>query len=165
MAEQKPACTERNKRKARKLNRTRATELAAKGLNTAEIGQALNVDRSTVWRFLQSTAPERQALVDFKKQRGDVFARIQGKSLDLQERILESIDDRVLSTTTLSQKSGLLHVLNAQAGTLYDKERLETGKSTSNVSLIGRMMGEAVRTAYQDTPASRDESEADLSGE
>jgi transcriptional regulator with XRE-family HTH domain len=157
--------TQRNVRTARKLNRKRATELAARGLTAAEIAEAQGVHRSTVWRFLQSTAPERQALVEFKKKRGDVFARIQGKSLDLQERILESIDDRVLSTTTLSQKSGLLHVLNAQAGTLYDKERLETGKSTSNVSLIGRMMGEAVRTAYQDTPASRDESEADLSGE
>jgi hypothetical protein len=33
--------------------------------------------------------------------------------------------------------------LNVQAGTLYDKERLERGQSTHNVSLLGKMILEA----------------------
>ena len=34
--------------------------------------------------------------------------------------------------------------LNAVSGTIYDKERLELGKSTQNVGLIARMMGDSL---------------------
>lgn len=93
--------------------------------------------------------PELAAVEEFKKTRSDVFARLGAKSLDLQERIIDTMDDGIVGALTPSQKSGMLIALNAQSGTIYDKERLERGQSTANVSLIGRMMGSALDLAHR----------------
>jgi hypothetical protein len=77
--------------------------------------------------------------------------RWQAKSMALQHKILDTFDDGILAAMTTHQKTGLVSVLSAQTGTMYDKERLETGKSTQNVGILAKMMGEAVRTAYQET--------------
>jgi IS30 family transposase len=137
-----------NQRKARKINRKKVLDLHAKGLSTEEIARHQGVAPSTVWRFLQQTEPERQALETFKANRADVLARLQAKSLDAQERILDTIDDGMVAALTPSQKSGLLMSLNAQSGTVFDKERLERGQSTANVSLIGKMMTTALEAAH-----------------
>ncbi len=52
-----------NQRKARKINREKVLDLHAKGLSTEEIARHEGVVPSTVWRFLQQTKPEQQALV------------------------------------------------------------------------------------------------------
>jgi len=153
-----------NQRKARKINRKKVLDLHAKGLSTEEIARHQGVAPSTVWRFLQQTEPERQALEQFKTCRADVLARIQAKSLDAQERILDTLDDGMVAALTPSQKSGLLMSLNAQSGTVFDKERLERGQSTQNVSLIGKMMGAAFEAAHaplkkKDTAPSRGQGE------
>ena len=48
-----------------------------------------------------------------------------------------------------------LHALNIQAGTLYDKERLERGKSTRNLSILGKIItaAEAMLGAPKAAPA------------
>lgn len=136
---------ERNKAKARRLDRKKVLELHAKGLTSHDIARHQGVAPSTVWRFLQQTEPERQALETFKTGRADVLARLGAKSIDVQERILDTMDDGVIKALLPHQKSGLLIALNAQHGTSYDKERLERGQSTQNVSLIAKMMGEALK--------------------
>lgn len=130
-------------RKARKLNRQKVLDLHAKGVPPTQIAQLEGVARSTVWRFLELSKPERNALEVFKQHRGDVLARIGAKSLDVQEKILNTLDDVTVTSLTPSQKSGLLHVLNAQSGTLFDKERLERGQSTENHSVMHRILGAA----------------------
>jgi hypothetical protein len=133
----------RKPRKPRKLHPVKVLELHGKGLNTVEIAQHQGVAPSTVWRFLQQTEPERQAVEQFKENRADVLARLQAKSLDAQERIVDSLDDGVVAALTPSQKSGLLMSLNAQSGTAFDKERLQRGQSTENVSVIERMLAQS----------------------
>ena len=130
-------------RKARKLNRQKVLDLHAKGVPPAQIAQLEGVSRSTVWRFLELSKPERKALEVFKEHRSDVFARLGAKSLDVQEKILDTLDDATVLGLTPSQKSGLLHVLNAQAGTLFDKERIQLGKSTENYSVMHKILGSA----------------------
>ena len=96
-----------------------------------------------------------------------MLARLQIKSLDAQERLLDSLTDEVLGALTIHQKGALLVSLNAQAGTLYDKERLETGRSTANVSSLGDIMRQVFRdmgkpdsaTAPHDDGASPDDNE------
>lgn len=139
---------QRKPRTARKLDRKKVVDLYKKGLSTEEIAKHQGVAPSTVWRFLQQTKPEQQALESFKANRADVLARLQAKSLSAQERILDTLDDGVVAALTPSQKSGLLMSLNAQSGTVFDKERLERGQSTSNVSLVGKMMGEAFASSH-----------------
>ena len=152
--------TGRTQRTARKLDRAKVVKLAEQGMSTADIAQHQGVDPSTVFRFLQHTKPERHALDQFKAQRGDVLARLQAKSLDTQERILDTLDDAVIGALAPSQKSGLLMALNAQHGTLYDKERLERGQSTVNQSIMATMLGDVVKNMYKPKPLGRAEGAA-----
>ena len=144
--------TGRTQRTARKLNRAKALQQAARGMSNPEIAKQQGVDKSTVFRFMQRMQPEQQAVDQFKAGRADVLARLQAKSLDAQERILDSLDDRVVKTLTPSQKSGLLMSLNAQHGTSYDKERLERGLSSSNQSIISTMLNATVKNLYKPKP-------------
>ena len=132
--------TQRTKRTARKLDRKQAMQLAERGLTNPEIAKMTGVVSSTVYRFLSQSMPERHALEVFKKERGDVFARLAAKSLDLQERLVDTFDESVVVALKAHEKGSLLHALNIQAGTLYDKERLERGQSTQNLSLLGRLV-------------------------
>src|SRR5215472_19296463 len=113
---------QRSQRKARKLDRPKVLELAQQGMSTGDISKHQRVAPSTIFRFLHQTEPERQALEHFKKNRADVLARIQAKSLDVQERIIDSLKDPVIDALTPSQKTGMLTALNVVHGTTFDKE-------------------------------------------
>ncbi len=153
MDQSKNSRSQRKQRTARKIDREKVMELHRQGLKVADIATHQGVAPSTVWRFLSSTSEEQQALKDYVSGRAQVFQRLQAKSLDLQHRVLDTFDDGILKAMTTHQKTGLVSVLSAQTGTLYDKERLETGKSTQNVGIVARMMGDAVRTAHDQPQA------------
>ena len=72
-------------------------------------------------------------------------------SLDLQERILATMDDRFISALPASQKGPLLQSLTVQAGILFDKERLERGESTQNVALLSKLIDSAHDTLFKKT--------------
>ena len=147
-------------RNARKLDRTKAVELAEQGLSTADIAQHQGVAPSTVFRFLQQTKSERYALKVFKKERGDVFARLAAKSLNLQEAIVDSLDESVVSALKPHEKGSLLHALNIQAETLYDKERLERGQSTENLSIFAKLLTTAEGELGRPNNSQRSKSQA-----
>jgi predicted transcriptional regulator len=130
----------RIQRTARRLDRAKAVELAEQGMSTADIAQHQGVAPSTVFRFLQQTTPERQALEVFKKERGDVFARLAAKSLDLQERIVDTFDEAVITALKPSEKGSLIHQLGIAAAVHYDKERLERNLTTANVGILGKLI-------------------------
>lgn len=141
--------SERKECKPRKLDQKRVLDLHARGFSAQEIAKQQQVAHSTVWRFLERMKPEIGAVEEFKKNRADVLARIQAKSLDAQERILDTLDDGLLSALTPSQKSAMLIALNAQNGTLYDKERLERGQSSHNLAILTAMLDDAHDKLYQ----------------
>ncbi|QOJ33909.1 MAG: helix-turn-helix domain-containing protein [Nitrospira sp.] len=141
---------ERTFRNSRKLDRDAALAMAKGGMRSPEIADRLGVAPSTVFRFLQSTDEENRAVQQYKSCRADVFAKIQGQALDLQQRIIQSFTDGVLSSLAPHQKTGLLHTLNTVTGTLYDKERLERGQSTTNLAVMGRIMGQAHGSLWSD---------------
>jgi hypothetical protein len=143
-----PPLNQRKECTARKLDRKAALEQHARGLSITEIGRIQGVNPSTVWRFLDRSAPHRQALETFKTGRGNEFATLQAKSMALQHKILDTFNDGIVAAMTTHQKTGLVSVLSAQTGTLYDKERLECGKSTQNVGVVARIMGEALEKVY-----------------
>lgn len=134
---------ERTQRSARRLDREKVAALAKQGLSTADIAAHQKVAPSTVFRFLQQTKPERAALESFKKNRGDAFARLAMKSLNVQEAIVDSLDDAVVSALPVHQKGSLLHSLSISSGILFDKERLERGQSTNNLAVLGQLIVEA----------------------
>jgi hypothetical protein len=67
---------ERKEGAARKLDRKAALEQHARALSIGEISILQGVNPSTVWRFLDRSAPQRQALEEFKRGRGNEFATL-----------------------------------------------------------------------------------------
>jgi|CXWL01.1.fsa_nt_gi IS30 family transposase len=148
------SCGQRTQRKARKLDRKKVVELRTKNLSVEEIAKHQGVAPSTVWRFLQRTAPERQALETFKSNRADELANLQGKAMDVQHRVLDCIaadlqDEAIAGALSPSQKTQYLNAAAMVGGISFDKERLERGESTSNVSLVSRMIDASVSTLYK----------------
>ena len=135
--------------KARKLDRQKALDLHTRGISATEIAKHQGVAHSTVWRFLQRMQPEIAGVEAFKKNRADVLARIQAKSLDAQERIIDTLEDAVIGAMTAGQKNGALIALNNVQGTIFDKERLERGESTQNISTISKMVESRVGSLYK----------------
>mgnify|MGYP001594580868 CR=1 FL=1 len=82
---------------------------------------------------------------------GPVTTGLQAKALAVQEQIIDGLDG-VTDSLSPSAKSGLLFAMNAVLGTNYDKERLETGQSTSNHSVMTTMLGNSVKGLYAKTP-------------
>jgi len=130
--------------------------LSERGLGSETIGELLGVAPSTVWRFLKTEQPEKQAIQTYVKDRQEVFQKIQAKALDVQARIIEGLNDGVLNALPVHQKGKLLEQINTVFGTIYDKERLEAGKSTQNVGIIARMMGDSLGRIGKATSDSSD---------
>ena len=121
----------------------------AQGKTSRELGRQYNVSHVTILDWLSKVEQEKQGVERFKQNRADILARIQGKTLVLQEQIVdELVRDRLANALTPQQKAGLLQSLNIVHGTLFDKERLERGQSTANISTISRMVDTQVKTLY-----------------
>lgn len=135
-------------RTARKIDREVVQALADKGLSTAQIASKQGVDPKTIWRFLHSTEPERDALEIFKKNRADLLAKLQAKAGDVMHRIIDSMDDAFVSALKPHEKQGALQSLNIVAGTAFDKERLDRGQSTANHSILTQVLNGAVKDVY-----------------
>lgn len=137
------------KRTPRKLNDEKVLAMAKAGVPAADIARHQGVDPSTIHRFLQA---HKQILTDvdiYKAQRADIHAGIQLKALDVQERILATITDGVLEAAKLTEKAMLLNSLNNVFGTCFDKERLERGESTSNISVLSRVIDSRVSGVHR----------------
>lgn len=92
-----------------------------KGLSYADISQLVGITKQSVHQRLQREGLADTSLSDFISTRADMFALV-------QRRILYSIDDQVIKDAPLGARTLAI----AQ---LYDKERLERGLSTDNLSI------------------------------
>jgi predicted transcriptional regulator len=132
-----------------RIDRKKAKKLYDQGCSTPMIAKFMGVNQSTVWRHLQILKPEKQALKRFQTNRADILAKVQAKSLNLQAELLDTLNDGVIQALKPGEKTGLLMALNAQHGTLFDKERLERGQSTSNQSIHSTMLDATVKELYK----------------
>lgn len=139
------------KRRRQKLDEAKALRLSQLGLGVNEIAQHQGVHHSVISRFLKDNKARGQVIATYRAQRADVFADLGAHAVELQHRIVQQVDDEVLASLSPKDKTSLLFALNAIGGTIYDKERLETGQSTANINLISRMMGAALQQAHQPT--------------
>ncbi len=132
---------QRSQRIARKLDREKVQDLAARGLSTADIAKHQGVATTSVWRFLRQLKPQQQQLDQFLNRRADCLAQIHGQALDVQERVLERMredleDEGKASALSPTVKAKFLQAAVVAGGVSYDKERLERGQSTTNSQLI-----------------------------
>ncbi len=99
---------------------SRIIELRNKQLTYEEIGQIVGCTRQNIAQRLQPVMQDVEGLPAWKENRADVLAVYQHK-------LLNSLTSEELQKASPYQKVGMF-------GILYDKERLERGQSTANVS-------------------------------
>lgn len=87
-----------------------------------EIAESVNCSRAAVTLALQRYGIEPNTVESYKKNRAEIFAGLQAKILSTV-----SMDD--IKDASLLQRA-------TAAGILYDKERLETGRSTGNIAIL-----------------------------
>jgi transposase len=90
-------------------------------MNNKEIAKITGRDTSSVYRALKNYGIDTKKVNTYKKLKADILAGTQG-------RIIEAISDEDLTKAGLRDKA-------IAFGVLYDKERLERGQSTQNISL------------------------------
>jgi len=91
-------------------------------LSERQIAELAGCSKSSVHLALERYGINPNAIEGYKTNRADIFA-------GLQDRILNKLTDMALEKTPAIQ-------LVTAASILYDKERLERGESTSNVSVL-----------------------------
>lgn len=145
-----PAKPRRRSAHNRKLNEKKVRELAALGVCPKDIAVHQKVDHSAVWQFLDRLKIERKSIDRYKENRADVFAGLQGKALAVQEKALDYLlQDGVFASLEDKAKVSLINSVNNAFGTAYDKERLERGESTQNISTISRMIDNRVQEIHK----------------
>lgn len=115
--------------KVRKISRARPDfvpteyliELRELGLLLSEIAELCGISESAVSKRLKAARTANRGLEIFKSRRADILARV-------QHRLINSLTD-----SDIKSMSGYQRLVGM--GILYDKERLERGQSTSNVSV------------------------------
>jgi predicted transcriptional regulator len=101
----------------------RLLQLKGKNLTDQEVATILGCNRSNVSRRLKQHAPRLQRIDNYKKYRADIL-------VDLQIKALDNVTDAKLKDSSATQ-------LITGMAILYDKERIERGLSTSNLSIAG----------------------------
>ena len=105
-------------------------EYQAKGLSNVEIGELCGVSEGTVrdhLRRFRSFSELRQGVDDFRQTRAEIFAGLQAKLLAAISTKLD--DDKELAKLSPYAMTGMMALI-------YDKERLEMGKSSSNIAVL-----------------------------
>jgi predicted transcriptional regulator len=98
-------------------------DLKDKRLSHQQIADLLGCDKSNITNRLKKYRPTLDKIAGHKKHRADILTNIQAKLLD-------SVTDDKIKECTVPQ-------LTVAYGILYDKERLERGQSSSNLSVAG----------------------------
>jgi hypothetical protein len=91
-------------------------------LTTREIGAIANCSHVNVVETLKRYGINKQDVDNYKTHRADIIA-------GLQHRLLKSVTDEDIKKAPLGSRI-------LAAAQLYDKERLETGKTTGNLAMI-----------------------------
>ncbi|MDR4495113.1 MAG: hypothetical protein R3B74_11955 [Nitrospirales bacterium] len=113
----------------------KAVELARLGVTPTDIGKVVQVDRTTVSKYLQKALPEFEALQPFQDRLGDSLMLSVAHHTSLEDKLLKLLEeDDVLAALPPQQKERLLGRATLGKAINYDKWRQHTGKSTANIS-------------------------------
>ena len=96
-------------------------ELKNKDLNNKQIAELLGCDRSNVSKRLKEYTPTLKKIGGYKKHRADIYAH-------MQSELLSAVTPDKIKDCSVPQ-------LVTGMAILYDKERLERGQSTQNMSV------------------------------
>lgn len=115
----------------KKIEEWRATRLS--GNQGAEV---ISMSDKELEAIKHNIAKFKGAIDFYKINRADIFAGKQISYQKLADQILATIDIEEIKNEKIGNKLAALKVLDTGAAIFYDKERLERGESTQNVSVL-----------------------------
>lgn len=122
--------------KQKRIDKETAVKMIEGGKTQVEVAKAFGVSKQAVSKLLQRIQPEKQELEQFKRQRGDILNALQHKGIDFVNQVLDSLTESEIKALTASQKMDAIRTGSQMIGIMYDKSRLEQGKSTQNVQSL-----------------------------
>ena len=138
-----------------KIDVDKLVELREKKVSMTDIAKTLGVHKSTVSRFIKKYRKDLSDLQLFRHNRAFHLQNAQYKAMKTMERLataLLDMDDSKIAQLGPEQNARVQRDLSVVKGTLYDKERLETGQSTANVAVnVEQALSDALRKSQQDS--------------
>jgi predicted DNA-binding protein YlxM (UPF0122 family) len=111
---------------ANKVDKSKALKLRLENnLTYQEIADIQGVTKQAIQSALSKLIPQKDSIEPFKKHRSDIFANTQMKMLNAYHNLTDD------EQKELVKRRGLVDM-----GIIYDKERIESGKSTDNIALV-----------------------------
>lgn len=108
------------------------------GMSNREIADKIGCDKRTVGAVLAKYGIKQDEVQEYRENRADIFA---GK----QKEILHALTLEKLQNASVKD-------LTIAFGTIYDKERLESGMSTHNVANLHSIADRAIKTVSASKP-------------
>lgn len=115
-----------------KINRLKT--LAAQGHSKYSIAKLTGVSRNTIDKYLAFDQGRLAPLGQLKKHTSDLLHELLGSAMSLQSKVLTSLNGEDISSLSVIDKRQLMRDTSIVLGTIYDKIRLQDGKSTANNS-------------------------------
>lgn len=122
--------------KSAKVDKLKIVELAEKKLTYTDIGKTVGCTEGYVRKVLKQAGEFRAEVKKFRDNRANHFATLQEKSIQALAKMLDWVIEQDMSTLSEAQKPKYIQAITNLMGVMYDKERLETGQSTSNVQSL-----------------------------
>ncbi len=134
-----------NKPRKTKINPVLVATLTADGISQRDLANQQNCSQPTITDCVTIVKSNAQILKDYLSDRTNVLRFYQKKAFDFINLCYDSlISDLQSGNMTPQQKISAIQTSSILFGTIYDKERLETGKSTSNTAVLHKIMVEAL---------------------
>jgi DNA-binding MarR family transcriptional regulator len=133
------------KRKITETEFQSVAALARSGFKGKTISEKTKLAPSSVAKILADVEKDQLQLAKYSENRLAVLQKGQLTAASIQQRILDSFALK-LNKMTNSEKISLYKVLTADFAVKFDKERLEKGESTENISKVVKLIRQIKRT-------------------
>lgn len=112
----------------------RITKLAEQGLSKTAIAKVTGHSINSIGKYLDIDSLRRNDVAVFKDNLSQLLHEGLLSSMIVQAKVLTSLGNEDIDSLSFSEKRQLLQPINTVMGTIYDKIRLQDGKSTVNSS-------------------------------
>jgi predicted transcriptional regulator len=113
---------------------TRLKKLAAEGHSKSSIAKLTGLGHGTIDKYVSIDEAQSLSIKSFKGNLSSLLHQSLLSGMQIQQKLLDSLNDEDIGDLSISDKRQLIRDLSVVNGTIYDKIRLQDGKSTVNSS-------------------------------
>lgn len=133
------------KKREKPVDKQLIAAMLADGYSKTHIADVADCSEVTVYDVNKQVALKHNEIKDFLSCRANLLALEQKERIELSRKLRQSIGlDLEAGILKGSEKGKIVFYLDQGFGIFYDKERLETGKSTQNTAILQTFMVQAL---------------------